>query len=187
MAGNLDQLLVIDIEATCWQEGKSPPGQEPEIIEIGICVLDIPSGEPVETQSILIKPEYSEITPFCTELTALTPAKLERGVTFDHACQILRRKYRSRSRVWASYGDFDRRQFKKQCQNRDILYPFGPTHINVKYLFAMMYGLPHEVGMLRALELSALTPEGRHHSGVDDALNTAVLLSRLLMQRRTVL
>lgn len=34
-----DNIIIIDLEATCW-EGKPPQGQESEIIEIGICVLD---------------------------------------------------------------------------------------------------------------------------------------------------
>ena len=42
MARKLDQILVIDVEATCW-EGNPPPGQTSEIIEIGLCVLDVPT------------------------------------------------------------------------------------------------------------------------------------------------
>ena len=34
MARKLDRILVVDIEATCW-EGNPPPGQTSEIIEIG--------------------------------------------------------------------------------------------------------------------------------------------------------
>ncbi len=30
MARKLDQILVVDVEATCW-EGQPPPGQESEI------------------------------------------------------------------------------------------------------------------------------------------------------------
>lgn len=187
MSGKLDQLLVIDVEATCWQEGKPPTGQEPEIIEIGVCVLDVLTGEPMHAASILVKPECSEVTPFCTDLTSLTPSQLEHAVTFEHACKILQRRYRSRTRVWASYGDFDRRQIEKQCQARSIPFPLGTTHINVKSLFAVMHGLPQEVGMLRALEMLHVVPQGHHHRGVDDARNTALLLSRLLMERRAVL
>ena len=40
MARKLDQILVVDVEATCW-EGDPPPGQISEIIEIGLCVLDV--------------------------------------------------------------------------------------------------------------------------------------------------
>lgn len=179
----LDQLLVIDIEATCW-DGQPPEGQEAEIIEIGVCTLDIPSGRRVTKQSILVKPERSEISPFCTELTTLTQSQVERGVTFEHACRVLRRKYRAGDRVWASYGDYDRRQFEKQCRERNILYPFGPTHINIKNLLAVFHGLQHEVGMMDAMRLMRLPVEGTHHRGVDDAWNTGLILSKLILQRR---
>jgi inhibitor of KinA sporulation pathway (predicted exonuclease) len=39
MAVQLDVIIVIDVEATCW-EGYPPPGQDKEIIEIGICLVD---------------------------------------------------------------------------------------------------------------------------------------------------
>ena len=184
MAGRIDQLLVIDVEATCW-DGGPPPGQEPEIIEIGVCVLDICTGERVAQESILVKPERSEISPFCTQLTTLRPEQVETGVTFERACRILRRKYRAGDRAWASYGDFDRRQFERQCETRAIPYPFGPTHINVKNLVAVLHGLRREIGMERALALLDLPLEGTHHRGVDDAWNTGRILSRLIMQHRT--
>ena len=106
------------------------------------------------------------------------------GVSFEHACRILRRKFRARDRTWASYGDYDRRLFEKQCAARDILYPFGATHINVKNLMALMVGLPREVGMMQAMTIMDLTVEGTHHRGVDDAWNTGLLLSKLILQRR---
>ncbi len=180
-------MLVIDVEATCWENSKPPKGQHPEIIEIGVCVLDISTGARVDRKSILVKPERSDVSPFCTELTSLTPAQLARGVSFEHACRVLQRQYRARARVWASYGDFDRRQFEKQCQERGIPYPFGPTHINVKSLLAIMRGLRREVGMKHAMELFNLPLEGRHHRAVDDAWNTALLLSHLILERRAVL
>ena len=37
MSGKLDKILVVDIEATCW-EGKPPAGEQNEIIEVGICL-----------------------------------------------------------------------------------------------------------------------------------------------------
>ena len=47
MARKLDRILVVDVEATCW-EGNPPPGQTSEIIEIGLCVLDVPTLTCVE-------------------------------------------------------------------------------------------------------------------------------------------
>jgi inhibitor of KinA sporulation pathway (predicted exonuclease) len=187
VAGRLDRLLVIDIESTCWQ-GSPPEGQESEIIEIGICVLDIHSGERVNKESLLVKPERSQVSVFCTQLTTLTQTQVSReGVEFEKACRILKRKYLAHNRVWASYGDYDRRQFERQCAARGIDYPFGPSHLNVKTLFALIQGLTQEIGMIEALKLLGLPVEGTHHRGVDDAWNTALLLSTLMLQRRASL
>ena len=180
----LDQIIVIDIESTCWSGGP-PEDQEPEIIEVGVCVLDIKTGERLARHSILVTPERSQVSPFCTNLTSLTQADLdERGVSFGRACAILRRRFGTSTRPWASYGDFDRRQFEKQCRERQIDYPFSQSHINVKSLFALAHGLPREVGLLRAMDALDLPLEGTHHRGVDDAWNTGLILSRLLFQCR---
>jgi inhibitor of KinA sporulation pathway (predicted exonuclease) len=184
MAKKLDQILVIDVEATCW-EGSPPPGQESEIIEIGICTLDVASGDRLDKQDILIRPERSTVSEFCTQLTTLTQEQLDQGITLQLACNILQKQYASKQRVWASYGDYDRRQFEKQCQAFGVNYPFGPTHINVKNLFAIAQGLADEVGMARTLELMRLPLTGVHHRAGDDAWNIAGILSKLLLQLRS--
>ena len=179
MARKLDQILVIDVEATCWA-GNPPPGQEAEIIEIGICVLDVASGKRLSKESILVKPQRSTVSPFCTQLTTLTQAQVDMGVSFQTACAVLKEKYLAKKRLWASYGDYDRRQFERQCQDRDIPYPFGSTHLNVKNLFAVRHRLSNEVGLDKALALLNRPLDGSHHRGDDDAWNIAGVLSTLL-------
>ncbi len=184
MTKKLDQIIVVDVESTCWQ-GAPPAGQESEIIEIGICILDVASGERLEKRSILVKPERSKVSDFCTQLTTLTQEEVDKGLDFPNACSILRNKYSAKDRVWASYGDYDRRQFEKQCQARKLIYPFGFSHINVKNLFAMIHAFSEEVSMDTALELLGLPLEGTHHRGADDAWNIAGILSELLLKRRS--
>lgn len=131
-------LNVIDVEATCW-EGDPPPGQRSEIIEIGVCVLDLGTLERVEERSLLVRPEHSEVSVFCMGLTGLTPAEVAMGLTFGEACDVLRRDFNSDSRLWASWGDYDRRQFERQCEG-DGPYPFGAGHTNAKGVYAAGYG-----------------------------------------------
>jgi len=183
MSKKLDKILVVDIEATCW-EGTPPPGQESEIIEIGLCLLEVGSGQRLDKQSILVRPERSQVSSFCTQLTTLTQEQVDRGITFKAACLMLQQQYASKNRVWASYGDYDRRQFQKQCEAFNVNYPFGPTHINVKNLFAISHGLADEVGMAKALELMKYPLEGVHHRAGDDAWNIAGILANLLRQLR---
>ncbi|HXG68393.1 MAG TPA: 3'-5' exonuclease [Blastocatellia bacterium] len=180
MAKRLDRILVIDVEATCWQE--APPfGQESEIIEIGIASLDVATMQVISKEQIFVKPEKSAVSRFCEVLTGITQEILDsKGAAFWQACKTLRESHASRSRTWASYGDYDRMIFQQQCQSRGVEYPFGSTHINVKNLFALARGLSHEVSMPQALQIAGLELEGTHHRGVDDAYNTAKLLAQLL-------
>jgi inhibitor of KinA sporulation pathway (predicted exonuclease) len=180
----LDQILVIDIEATCWP-GPPPAGQESEIIEIGLCRLDVASGERLEKRSILVRPTRSRVSEFCTQLTGLTQKQLHtKGISFERACILLEREYLSKKRLWASYGDYDRNQFRRQCDVMGVAYPFSPGHINVKSLVGIVHALPYEVGLVRAMEMMGLELEGTHHRGADDAWNIAQVLSMLLLHRQ---
>ena len=186
MAKKFDKILVVDIECTCWEEGQGPPpGEEKEIIEIGICTLNVESLQRLDRESILVRPEFSTVSEFCTELTSLTQDKVEEGLTFKQACARLKRRYHSRERIWASYGDYERRKFEQQCQSRKIDYPFGPTHMNVRNLFALMHGLPYELEIPGALEMLDIPPEGTLNRGVDDAWNCAAVLCSILAVKRS--
>lgn len=185
MSRKIDKILVIDVEATCWR-GQPPPGQKSEIIEIGICLLDCASHQPIDKDSLLIRPENSSVSEFCTELTTLTQAQVDQGISFVEACQRLQENYLSRQRVWASYGEYDKKQFQKQCQLWKIPYPFHSRHINVKTLFAIVHSLPEEIGMLQALSLLNLPLQGTHHRGIDDAVNIGKILAKLLWNQNQV-
>ncbi len=183
MAKKLDEILVIDVESTCW-DGPPPPGEESEIIEVGLCVIDLMTLERIDKQSLLIRPQRSRLSPFCTELTTITEADLERGGSLAEACRILRKDYDAKNRPWASWGDYDRRQFEKVCRASEVGYPFGPTHLNIKNLFAMAAGASHELGLDAAFSRLGWQMEGTHHRGVDDAWNIARILCHLLRIHR---
>jgi inhibitor of KinA sporulation pathway (predicted exonuclease) len=183
VARKLDQIIVLDIEATCW-EGEIPRGQENEIIEVGLCLLDPKTGERSAKASYLVRPERSKVSEFCTRLTTLTQEQVDQGISFREICTILKKEYYAKERAWASYGDYDRSQFTRQCEARGIGYPFGPSHINIKSLYALMNALPQEIGMVDALRELQIPLEGTHHRGVDDAWNTAPILAHLLQRGR---
>ncbi|WP_344660470.1 3'-5' exonuclease [Catenulispora subtropica] len=175
-------LNVVDVEATCWT-GRPPAGQVSEIIEIGLTVVDTQERTRVGKHRILVRPEHSTVSAFCTELTGLTQEEVDTGVTFAEACAQLRKEHRSDSRVWASWGDYDRKQFQRQCDAGGVSYPFGSAHVNAKQQFAAAQGWTKGVGMRHALEVAGRPLEGRHHSGADDAWNIAALVLDLMAGR----
>jgi inhibitor of KinA sporulation pathway (predicted exonuclease) len=185
MARSLDAILVVDVESTCW-EGTPPPGQTSEIIEIGLCPLDLKTLSRTEKRSILVKPVKSEISDFCTNLTTLTPEMFVEAESLAAAVKTLKNEYHSKDRLWASWGDYDRRQFERVYKDQNVAYPFGPSHLNVKSLFAAAVGSSHEMGLDGAYKQLGLTMDGTHHRGDDDAWNIAGILCRLLKAMREV-
>lgn len=211
MANRLDKIVVVDVESTCWDK-KTPrrrclraiPSDESEIIEIGVCVLNLETLAIEDNEGILVLPQKSTVSQFCTDLTTITQEMLEKsGISFKKACAILRDKYDSNNRIWMSWGDYDRRQFDRQCSHHKravcpsgrsrhrvdpfdagTQYPFGPTHINMKNLFAINMRLSREVGMGAALKMLKMELDGTHHRGVDDARNIAQIACKVLKMSR---
>ena len=179
MVRRLDKIIVIDVEATCWED-KRKTREESEIIEIGICLLDVKTGEITDNRGIIVKPESSEVSEFCTELTTLTQEMVNNGISFRYACDVLMKEYQSRERTWVSYGQYDWFQFRKECEKKDVPYPFSSCHINIKNLFALMNRLKKEKGMAKALRICDIPLEGTHHRGKDDAYNIAKILRKML-------
>lgn len=168
------KVLVIDVESTCWEPPDyQPKNQISEIIEVGIAVVDIQKLQIVENDSIIIKPERSQVSKFCTQLTTLTQGYVDQGTTFASAMAILRKNYDSENRTFISWGDYDRKMFERNCRDYGVKYPFGPRHMNLKNSFTMLHGLDREPGLDSALDQLGMKLEGTHHRGIDDAKNIA--------------
>lgn len=177
-----ENILVIDLEATCW-EGRPPLGQTNEIIEIGICVMNATTGAISNNQGILVKPEYSKVSPFCTELTTITQQMLDQdGILLEDAFDILRNEFQAENFTWASFGNYDLNMMRSQAQKFKLDYPLSYDHINVKTLFAQLHPIRKSVGMDRALRELRIPLEGTHHRGVDDVKNIAKILHWCLQE-----
>ena len=183
MPKRLDKVNIIAVETTCWA-GFPPPGQHSEIIEVGVCTLDVTSGKRENRKSLLVKPERSEISRYCTAVTTLTQKQVENGLSFKAALQILKTEYFARDRIWASYGNSNRRIFKKQCKLSGEHYPFGASHVNIKSLLAFFKALPVEVNLRDALNQLNLPQEANTKRAVNEAWSSALILSKLMMETR---
>lgn len=176
------KILVVDVEATCWDKSDSfyynDPSHQSEIIEIGITELD-GDKKILGSESIIVKPEFSKISPFCTELTTLTESFVEQnGRSFYEALDYLDRKYKPKKSIFASWGEYDKNIFRKNCEAKKTGYPFGNLHLNVKALHAVRFGYTGNVKDM--VENHGIIFEGTHHRGIDDSRMIARLLQRCL-------
>ena len=113
MAIQRDKIMVVDIEATCWDFTPPPDGQINEIIEIGLCMYDVEHDEISGKRSIFVKPIASVVSEFCTQLTSITQQQVdEQGIDFAEACDILVKEYNARKILWTSWGGYDHKMFR---------------------------------------------------------------------------
>ena len=72
-------ILCVDLEATC---GEGWPLEAMECIEIGIVALD-GGGKEISRFNSLIKPQFTEITGFCTSINNVTPESVLGAFSLD--------------------------------------------------------------------------------------------------------
>lgn len=184
----LDLIYCVDVEATCWEPDELTAAHvDPhpmEVIEIGMCVYDRRLDTVRPPRSLMVLPTVGYVSRFCTDLTGIEGHVLqESGVPFERACDLVRDTKAGRN-VWASWGDFDRNLFTRQCEREGVRYPWPPTHLNVKQLFALVLGLDSAVELGLATNIASLGFKGRPHTGKDDAHNVARIVQWLCQRWR---
>ena len=175
--GPLETFLCIDLEATCWARGEKQ--RRMEIIEIGAVVYRVGDGVIAEHQQFVRPIESPVLSDFCRSLTGIEQAQVDGGLPFPEALAAVL-ELGGPEPVFCSWGDFDRRQFEKDCTLHHVEYPF-PLHLNLKRLFGRRTGK----GLLEldvAVRECGMSFEGRHHSGIVDARNVARILGWMIGQ-----
>lgn len=191
MSADIKYVNVVDVEATCW-ETKEEQGTRPnEVIEIGICRLNLRDDTVDMKTSYVVKPKFTEVSPFCTSLTGWHPDMINNaGMSIEEALERVALEHRMNNRsVWFSCGQYDRVKLGSVGSGSlldlyGIPYSINPfaqaQHFNVKTLFALKHRLKKEMGMARMIAHIGETIEGRHHNGADDAWNIAKLVRNVL-------
>lgn len=169
--------LVIDLEATCCDKN-SIPRRETEIIEIGAVMVDAATLDPVDEFATFVQPvRHPRLTPFCSELTTIKQSHVIEAPLFADAMRSLATWIQEYPGfLFCSWGDYDRIQFRRECDFNKIGYPLGSEHLNVKQQFSETLGTTKRYGMHQALNRAGIKLEGTHHRGIDDARNIARLL-----------
>lgn len=171
------QYLVVDLEATCDDKG-AVPRHESEIIEIGAVLVDGRTLRAVAELMLFVRPQLHPITPFCTELTTITPEDVECAEPFPVAAERLAAF--GKGALFCSWGNYDRNQLAADSARHGIAPPLGPEHWNIKEAFARARGSRRGLGTYAALRAVGITPTGTHHRGIDDARNIARTLPFVL-------
>lgn len=172
-----DFYLVVDLEATCWENDPEQP-EKSEIIEIGAVLWDSRQKEVLnEFQSFVQPVRHPLLSTFCTSLTSIKQTQVADAPLYPEVMQSLHKKILEKYQVvLSSWGAYDRKQLQHDCEFHKVTFPFSEEHLNIKQMFAACFGCK-PCGMLHALDMLGLPLAGIHHRGIDDARNIARILT----------
>ena len=169
--------LIIDLEATCADDG-SIPREQMEIIEIGAVLQNARTFEIESEFQTFVRPTvHTVLSPFCTRLTTITQAQVDAAPLFPAALEQLNAWRAPFDALFCSWGDYDARQIRVDCERHGVRYPFE-NHLNVKARFAACLNIRKQ-GLGQALERLGLRFEGVQHRAIDDARNIARIVAHL--------
>lgn len=172
------ELIVFDLEATCWDDGHSAERQE--IIEIGAVRLG-PDLRVTGKFERLVRPkDEPTLSDFCAKLTGIRQLDVDAARAFPDALAEFDAWCGDGLYRLASWSRYDLEQLRRDASRHGLaLPPRLERHVDMQELYSVSRSCPtlttHE-----ALAQEGWPPLGRAHRGYDDACNVARLAAAVL-------
>ncbi|WCJ39177.1 ERI1 exoribonuclease 3 [Euphorbia peplus] len=176
--------VVIDFEATCDRE-RNPHPQE--IIEFPSVIVSSVTGQLEACFQTYVRPTCNQLlSDFCKDLTGIQQIQVDRGVTLSEALLrhdkwLEKKGIKNTNFAVVTWSNWDCRvMLESECRFKKIRKPpYFNRWINLKVPFNEVFG-GVRCNLKEAVEMAGLAWQGRAHCGLDDAKNTARLLSSLM-------
>lgn len=184
MFQDFQYFVVIDFEATCDKD-KNPHPQE--IIEFPSVIVNCTTGKLEDCFQMYVRPTHNQLlTEFCKDLTGIQQSQVDKGVLLTEAL-LMHDKWledkgiKHTNFAVVTWSNWDCRvMLESECRFKRIRKPpYFNRWINLKIPFNKVFGSDRR-NLKQAVELAGITWEGRAHCGLDDAKNTARLVTHLM-------
>jgi len=168
--------IILDLEATCWENNRS---LQNEIIEIGAVKVNA-NGEVISEFCEFIKPKLNpELSDFCKKLTTIKQEQVDNADEFPEVIKRFQ-EWIGGDYYLCSWGFYDKKQFKQDCQFHSLDISWLRKHISVKHQHGKFNSEGKPLGIGQALKLEGLELDGTHHRGIDDAKNIAKIFIKYI-------
>jgi len=182
-------IAVLDFEATCDKACRPKPQ---EIIEFPVVIVDSSTGTEISRFHKYVRPtHHPRLSSFCTELTGIEQPTVDAADDFNtvwKAFSIFMADggYTAKNTIFVICGDWDLlTMMPRQANLGKIKVPsYFSKWINIKQLIKKKWRFNCK-GMMGILQKLKIQHVGRHHSGIDDALNL-VSCVRYMLDRGVV-
>lgn len=167
---------ISDWEATCSDNGWNKSNRM-EIIEFASIITDINFNVKKEFDMFVQPILNPQLSDYCKNLTTIQQTDIDKASTFAIILSKFKECMRKISTVnddflFCSWGRYDEKQLRSDCELHNVKYPFNDMHCNLKEVVAkkLKIGKKHK-GMESMLKYLGLSLDGTHHRGIDDCRN----------------
>jgi inhibitor of KinA sporulation pathway (predicted exonuclease) len=153
-----------------------PKGQPSEIVEIGACRVNLETKAVTDTFQIYIAPGSGYITKSTRAFIKMKKEDVKKAVPFHDG--IRQFAYWMGDNVYlCSWGKDDKLHLINQCVRNKLSLDWFKNYNDIQQQIGrLLTGQKPQLGLKNALTLTGIEPVGKAHRGIDDAINTALLL-----------
>jgi len=178
------QFLVVDFEFSVYSSNTygRPRAWFPEIIEVGAVLTDERGRLTGKTYSTFVKPRFfPRLTEECYSITGIKQQDVDNGVPLEEALAKLR-EMAGDGEVWlVAWGDADRTVLSNVCERYGLEYPFvWEDYIDLATAYRDFTKRTRRASLKTALEEMNVEQVGISHSAMDDAINAALIMEKML-------
>lgn len=179
-------IVIFDLEATCWEEFKHKEKLGSEIIEIGAVKINPETAEIISEFNIFVKPtEKPVLSDYCKNLTTINQENVDSAkFEFWDAIDEFSSWVGTDVDCIMSWGFYDKKQILREASRKDFdralknrfISLLEKTHFNMKLQFQKI-NKTKGMGMKDALNMLGLSLDGTHHRAISDVMNMAKIYS----------
>lgn len=176
--------VVIDVEMCKVQSRNRKYPYKNEIIQIGAVMMD-DYYEIIDKYSTYVQPRYGKIDHFIVSLTGISERTIKDAPDIEEALDEMLEWIGDKDVTFYSWSPTDyfqiRKEIHRKCQS-DVRWTVlleQERWIDYQRKFGERLDSPRLLKLTEALDLAEIDTKGHLHDGLDDAYNTACMISKL--------
>ena len=180
--------LVVDFEFSVPRSYGKPRAWFQEIIEVGAILVDENGNLSENKYSAFVKPRFwPRLAEESYAITGIRQEDVDHGVNLEEAIEHLQRLAPERDTWLVAWGDADRKVLGSVCEKYGLEYPFiWENYIDLAEDYKAFRSLDKRASLKKAIEENAIEQIGILHSALDDAINAAQVMARMMTEGWTL-
>lgn len=176
--------LCVDFEFTIKRVFGSPRAWFPEIIEVGAVRISEDGLLGSERYNAFIKPRFwPHLTDECYGITGIKQADVDKGIPMEEALSSLKKIAPDPDTWLVAWGDADRRILAHVCERYGLEYPYlWENYCDLAESYRSFAQLERKASLKNAVLEMQVEQVGILHSALDDAVNAALVMQKMLSQ-----